>query len=193
MNKIWLIFQREFLNRVQKKSFLIATILVPMIFPAIIGLMGYIFMKQQESEQKMTIGVLDMSGKIKLESTERYTFIEVDGTLEQAKKDFNISDRYALLYIPEFDIEKPKGISLYTRENPSIGKIEDIEGMIESQIHDHKLQQYNIDRLTLQKLKTEVTLNKFNLEGGEEKKSNTELLYGFGLFLGILIYIFVLV
>ena len=36
MNKIWLIMQREFLNRVQKKSFLITTILVPLIFPAII-------------------------------------------------------------------------------------------------------------------------------------------------------------
>ena len=37
MNKIWLIIQREFLNRVQKKSFLVATILIPLIFPAIIG------------------------------------------------------------------------------------------------------------------------------------------------------------
>ena len=31
MNKVWLIIQREFLNRVQKKSFLIATILLPLI------------------------------------------------------------------------------------------------------------------------------------------------------------------
>ena len=42
MNKIWLIFQREFLNRVQKKSFLIATILIPLIFPAIIAVMVWV-------------------------------------------------------------------------------------------------------------------------------------------------------
>ena len=42
MNKIWLIMQREILNRVQKKSFLIATILIPLIFPAIIGGLIYV-------------------------------------------------------------------------------------------------------------------------------------------------------
>lgn len=42
MNKIWLIIQREFLSRVQKKSFLVATILIPLIFPAIIGILVYV-------------------------------------------------------------------------------------------------------------------------------------------------------
>jgi ABC-2 type transport system permease protein len=52
MNKVWLIFQREFLNRVQKKSFLIATIVIPLIFPAIIAVMIYIFVKQEEGAEK---------------------------------------------------------------------------------------------------------------------------------------------
>jgi hypothetical protein len=49
MNKIWLIIQREFLNRVQKKSFLLTTILVPLIFPAIIGGLIYIMKKESDS------------------------------------------------------------------------------------------------------------------------------------------------
>jgi len=42
MNKIGLIIEREFLNRVHKKSFLVATILIPLIFPTIIALLVFI-------------------------------------------------------------------------------------------------------------------------------------------------------
>jgi ABC-2 type transport system permease protein len=193
MNKIWLVLQREFLSRVQKKSFLIATILIPMIFPLIIGVMGYIFMKQEEGAKRTIISVLDISGKIKLESTDRYEFIPVTDNVDKAKTEFNKSDQFALLYIPQFDLENPKGITLYTKENPSIRKIEDIEGMLESRIHDLKLEQFNIDKQTLKRLKTEISINNINLsETGEEKQSNTGLLYGLGFLLGILIYIFVL-
>jgi ABC-2 type transport system permease protein len=193
MNKIWLILKREFLNRVQKKSFLIATILIPMIFPLIIGIMGYIFMKQEEGALATKVEILDKSGKIKLDSTERYRFVHVSGDLEHAKVVFKNSDDFALLYIPEFDLEKPKGMILYTKENPSIRKIEDLENALETCVHDLKLEQFNIDKETLKKLKTEINLNAINIGEDVEKKSNTGLLYILGFGLGILIYIFVLV
>jgi ABC-2 type transport system permease protein len=194
MNKVWLIFQREFLNRVQKKSFLIATILIPLIFPAIMAVMIYIFMKQEEGAAITKVEILDNSGKIKLENTERYEFVTVTGDLEQAKTSFNKSKSFALLYVPEFQLAKPEGLTLYTKENPSIRKIEDLEHMLEGRIHDLKLEQYNIDKETLKGLKTSVSLNNINLsETGEEKASNTGMLYALGFVLGILIYIFVLV
>jgi ABC-2 type transport system permease protein len=194
MNKVWLIFQREFLNRVQKKSFLVATILIPLIFPAIIGLMAYIFMKQEEGATRTIVEVLDKSGKVKLENTDRFEFIRLSSGLEEAKLSFNKSSDFALLYIPEFELSKPEGIVLYTRENPSMRKVEDLEGMLEGRIHDLKLEAFNIDRETLKKLKTDIHLNNINLsETGEEKESNTGLLSALGFGLGILIYVFVLV
>lgn len=36
MNKTWIIIQREFINRVSKKSFILLTILMPFIFAALI-------------------------------------------------------------------------------------------------------------------------------------------------------------
>ncbi|MBT1704676.1 ABC transporter permease [Chryseosolibacter indicus] len=194
MNKIWLIFQREFLNRVQKKSFLIATILIPMIFPAIIATMAYIFVKQEEGAQKTKVHVLDKSGKIDLENTDRYEFLNVTGDLEQAKTTFQHSEDFALMYIPEFELSKPEGITLYTKENPSMRRIQDLEKMLENKVHDLKLAQFNIDKEILKSLKTSISLNNINLsETGEEKESNTGMLYGLGFVLGILIYIFVLV
>ncbi len=194
MNKTWLIFQREFLNRVQKKSFLIATILVPLIFPAILAVMVWVFMKQEEGATAATIEVYDESGKIDLEDDDRYKFVEVSGDFEQVKKAFNETDHYGILRIPEIDLYKPEGIRIYTKENPSIRKMEEITGIVERKINDMKLEQSNIDREVLNSLKTNISISNVNVdETGAETESNTGILYILGFVLGIFIYIFVLV
>ncbi len=194
MNKIWLIIQREFLNRVLKKSFLITTILVPLIFPAIIGGLAYIAIKDAESAKADVVQVIDESKQFIFESNKRFTFVPLDLPLEQAKKVYNETDDFALLYIPNIDINKPEGVLLYTKENPSIDKVGDLETIIENRIHDLKLQEYKIDEATLKSLRPQVNLKQFNLTAsGEEKSSNAGILYGLGFGLGILIYMFILI
>ncbi len=194
MNKIWLIIQREFLNRVQKKSFLITTILVPLIFPAIIGGLAYVAIKDAESAKADVVHVLDESKNFTFEDSKRFIFIPIDQTLEGAKKIYNATNDFALLYIPDFDINKPEGVLLYTKENPSIDKVGDLESLIETRIHDLKLQEYKIDAATLKSLRPQVSLKQFSLtDTGEEKSSNSGILYGLGFGLGILIYMFVLI
>ena len=97
MNKIWLIIQREFLNRVQKKSFLITTILVPLIFPAIIGGLAYVAIKDAESAKADVVHVLDESKNFTFEDSKRFKFIPIDQTLEGAKKIYNATNDFALL------------------------------------------------------------------------------------------------
>jgi ABC-2 type transport system permease protein len=193
MNKIWLIFQREYLNRVQKKSFLLVTILVPLIFPAIIGLMLYGFVKQEEGAVAQVIEVYDESGKISLEDDSRYKFVSVSGNFENIKLAFNLSDHFAILRIPAFELNKPDGIKLYTKENPSIRKIEELETLLENKIHDLKLQHSNIDQETLDNLKTDITLGNILSMDVEEKENNTGVFYILGFVLGILIYMFVMI
>ncbi len=194
MNKILLIIQREFLNRVQKKSFLIATILVPLIFPAIIGGLAYIAIKDAESAKAETVQVLDESKLFKFESNKQFTFVSLDLPFEQAKKVYMETNYFALLYIPKIDINKPEGVAIYTKANPSIEKVSDLESSIATQIHDLKLKEYNIDEAILKSLRPKVNLKQYNLtDTGEEKSSNSGILYGLGFFLGILIYMFVLI
>lgn len=194
MNKIGLIFKREFMNRVQKKSFLIATILIPLIFPLLIGGMIYVAVQQHKTAASETILVLDQSGRIELENNNRFEFQKVEASLDEAKSRFLDSKEFALLYIPEFDLAKPDGMMLYTRENPSIPKVEELEGMLANKVRELKLRQFNIDQATIDGLRTRISLNNINLsETGEEKESNTGLLWGLGFFLGILIYMFVLI
>ncbi len=194
MNKVWLIIQREFLNRVQKKSFLIATILVPLIIPVIIGGLVYVAIKESESAKAETVQVLDESKVFKFENSKQFTFIPIDMPLEQAKKAYNETQDFGLLYIPAFDINKPEGVALYTKENPSVEKVGDLQNNIERQIHDLKLKEHNIDEAVLKSLRPKVNMKQFNLtESGEEKSSSSGLLYGLGFILGILIYMFVLI
>ncbi len=197
MNKVWLIIQREFLTRVRKKSFLIATVVVPLIFPAIIGGLIYIMMKEAESAKPDTVMVMDESGVINLDSsknTKRFIFVPLQTSLEQAKKTYNETKDFALLYIPKFNISKPEGLMIYTQENPSIEKIGDLESILQDRVRDLKLQEFKIDKETLKNLKTSINLKQINLtKTGEEKSSNSGILYGLGFALGIMIYVFVLV
>lgn len=194
MNKIWLIIQREFLTRVQKKSFLVATILVPLIFPAIIGGLIYIMAKEAESAKADKVQVVDESGKFVFENSKKFIFIPLQMPIEEAKKAYNETKDFALLYIPPFEISKPEGLMIYTQENPSIEKVGDLESILEERVRDLKLEAYKIDKETLKSLKTNISLKQINLsDTGEEKASSSGLLYGLGFGLGILIYMFVLI
>ncbi|MCZ8353109.1 MAG: ABC transporter permease [Cyclobacteriaceae bacterium] len=194
MNKIWLIVQREFLNRVQKKSFLIATILVPLIFPAIMGGMVWYMINQYENAKPEIVHVLDESGKFDFKNTKKFEFIIEKESLEKAKENYKNTKDFALLYVPNIDIAKPEGFTIFTKENPSIEKIGDLERLLADRIQDLKLEAYNIDKETLASLKTKVDFKQVNItETGEEKSSNSGIYYGLGFVLGILIYMFVLI
>src|SRR5690606_39030266 len=104
------------------------------------------------------------------------------------------SDHFGLLYIPEIELANPEGITLYTKENLSIPRMDQLKGKIEDLIHGLKLEQFNISRETLSSLKTDIRLHNINISNPEEEKeNNTQSLYVLGFVLGMLIYFFVMI
>jgi len=193
MNKVLLIIQREFLNRVQKKSFLIATILIPLIFPAIIGLLVFIAKEQKKNVDKEVIRYIDES-QIFIPDSTKYTFKPFLGSLEDAKKAYRESDDFGLLYVPKLELAKPEGITLYTKITPSIDDIGSIEKLFENRIKDLKMQKLNIDQKLLDSLKTSVSINTVNFsDSGKEQSSNSAILFGIGMAGGILMYMFIFI
>jgi ABC-2 type transport system permease protein len=194
MNKVWLIIQREFLNRVQKKSFLITTILVPLIFPAIFAGLGYLKKIESESAKPSVVHVVDKSGKFSFTNSKDFTFIQTNDSLGMAKKIYQETKDFGLLYIPEFEINNPKGFVIYTQENSGIEKLSNLTSLLEENIRNLKLEEYKIDKETLKSLKTDVDLQQINMtKDGKEKTSNSALLTGIGTALGVLIYMFIFV
>lgn len=191
MNKILLVIQREFMSRVKKKSFLLATILVPILFPAIIGGMVYLAVQNEKNKELEVVHVLDESSILNFEDTESYDYQLVEGPLDSAKARFSKSEDFALIYIPRFDIDKPDGIKFYAHTSPGVNLVGGFENKIEAQIRDVKLTRSGLNEEQLEELKTYVQIESFNLsETGDEKKSDSGVTFGIGYVMGFLIYIF---
>ncbi|MFM7858803.1 MAG: ABC transporter permease, partial [Flammeovirgaceae bacterium] len=112
----------------------------------------------------------------------------------EAKKIYQETTDFGLLYIPALDIKNPKGFIIYTQENSGLEKLRNLTSILEDNIRNFKLEEYNIDNETLKNLKTEVDLQQINMgKDGEEKKSNSALLTVIGTALGIMIYMFIFI
>lgn len=191
MHKMFLVLQREFMSRVTKKSFLLATILVPLIFPAMIGGMVYLAIQNAENKEQETVHVLDESGLFKFDETERYTYQAVDGPLDSAKSSFQRSEDYALLYIPEMTIDEPSGAYFYTKSSPGVNVVDRFESNLEGQIKEMKLTRAGLSKSQLDSLQTSVSIASRNLdESGAETKSDKGVTFGAGYVMGMMIYIF---
>lgn len=193
MKKILLIAQREFKNRVQKKSFVIATILLPLIFPAIMGTLIYFFLEQERSGKKEIIHYLDESRLFDATSDD-YIFLKFTGDLETAKEIFTNDDSFGLLYIPSLSLYDPKGITLYTKVNPSPNDLSNLEKMFEEQFRDLKMQDLKINKKILDSLNTKVSIETITItHSGKEETSNSGALFAVGMTCGILMYMFILI
>jgi ABC-2 type transport system permease protein len=193
MNKVWLIIQREFLNRVQKKSFLIATILLPLIFPTIMAVLVYLKVQQEKNADKKIVYYHDESNLFKPDTT-KFIFIQAPSDINEAKEAFKKDEHsFALLHIIPFNLSAPKGFTLYTKVNVSPTEEGAIENILEDQIRTLKMEKFNVDKKLLDSLKTDVSLNSVNLGGDKEEQSNTGVLLGVGVTCGILMYMFIFI
>ncbi len=193
MSKIGLVIRREFESRVKKKSFLLVTILVPLIFPAVIGLMVYFAMEEEKNAEQKLVYVLDEAG-YEFESDRKYNFERLDTSLDAAKEIFNESEAFAMLYVPELDINNPEGVVLYVRKNPSLEVNSFFENIVESQIKERKLKASGITQAQIDGLKTNIALRSINIaDSGEEKESSAGIAFGLAYAFSFLVYIFVLV
>src|SRR5436190_24016614 len=102
MDKILLIIQREYLSRVKKKSFIVMTFLVPILFIGMFVLVGYLVAKQNELGDLKKIEVVDESGlfagKLRNNGTLQYTF--TSDSYAKARAGLLKSDFDYLLYVP---------------------------------------------------------------------------------------------
>ncbi|EAZ79507.1 ABC transporter permease [Algoriphagus machipongonensis] len=194
MDKIWLVIKREYLARVKKKSFLLATLLTPLIFPAIMGVFVWIALEDDTSQGLRIIEVVDKNKMFFLESSEQYAFSFSDSNVNEAKQKVMDGDRYGFLLIPEFDLKDPKGIVFYGEENPSMNLINYLENNLKKKIEEQRLYESGIDPKIINEVRTKVGIRSITLgDEGEETVNDATVNYALGFLTGILIYIFIFV
>jgi ABC-2 type transport system permease protein len=114
MNKLGLIIRREYLTRIRKKSFIFATIAVPLglaLVPVLIVLLS----AGQDDER---VAVVDASGWFKNKMTPgmNITFNYPDQTIDSVKQSYRDMNYTGILFIPSFDPQNPKGIQYYSHK-----------------------------------------------------------------------------
>ena len=199
MNQIFLVLKREYMTRVKKKTFLLATLLTPLILPTIVFVIVYFGTKDKTSSTDEIV-VLDQSGYFTDVFNESgYDFEYITGSLDEAKETMKERGAFGLISIPEIDLDdKSKtsytGFSFYSKTNPSFRVLEDFEESISAKLESIKLERSGLDQEVLKSLDARVSLESFNLtDEGEESKSNAGLSYAIGYGTGFLIYIFIFV
>jgi len=205
MNKTLLIIQREFLSRVRKKSFIIMTIVGPILMASLF--IAPILIAESTQELK-TVRVLDetglFTGQLRDSDDLEYSYVkpiesddltERQQHLEDTKADFSNSEEYALLYIPcgaNCDLNYiEKSVQIFTQKTVSIGVKSKIQRQLEKQLERLKLERQGVDYAQIEGAKTSVNISNISLSGDEEKESFSELSTIVGMISGVLIYFFI--
>ncbi|MBQ6572133.1 MAG: ABC transporter permease [Alistipes sp.] len=196
MNKIGIIIAREFNERVRKKSFIITTILMPLLM---LGLMAAptLMMVFAKGEQK-TLLVIDESGVVapELEGNDEVVFENFTGTLDEARQNEEV---FGTLWIGKDVVEKPSSVRLYTNSSSSMSLEEAIAAQIEDVVEAKRLDMYNIEGLKdiMDNLQASVSMttyrNDLASEGEAEEATSSMVAYLLGLVLGMMLYMFLII
>lgn len=199
MNKSILILKREYLTRVKKKSFIIMTLLIPLMMAALTILPTYLAMMDDKEER--TIAVYDPTSLIlnQLESNEFTKFHYIpQQEFQELTKNFKSGKYYAVLHIPtnilttnQAEMISDKQIT-FDIKNLITNRIEKI---IEGEKRKKVIDETGMPDLEkkLAATKTNITLETIKLgEEGKAVKSSTEIAMAIGYVAGFLMYFFVL-
>lgn len=193
MNKIKIIISREYLSRVKKKSFIVMTILGPLLFAALMIAPAWI--ASMEDTEVKTIAVIDSSGifQNRLPETE---FIKFDylhnKTVSEVKENFENSDYYAVLYITHVITYVPNGVQLYSDKQPGFGLTSHITNSIEKIVEKEKMKAAGIEEEVLQSIRADINIRTIQwTKDGKEKESSTAITTILGYISGFLIYMFI--
>ncbi|MFC2086622.1 ABC transporter permease [Bacteroidota bacterium] len=193
MNKISLIISREFFTRVRKRSFIVMSILGPLIFAAFLILPAW-FANLEDKEEKL-IAVVDSSHLFidRLDETNYIKFDYRNDIDPVAFKDFFFnSGYYAILFISPSVATYTRSIKLFSDQSISLGVELHVENSIEKELERLKMEQFGIDDNILSSIRSDLKLEVIKIsKKGDEQKGVKGIARITGYIGGFLIYFFI--
>jgi len=196
MNKISIIIKREYMTRVRKKSFIVMTILAPVLMAAIIIVPTLVMMNQQQDFKKIAV-IEDNSDLFKgvIKNTENLEFVYLDNVkVDDLKNSFEQAGYYGILYISPEIVNTPNAIQLISKKQPPIGLLQHIESSLEKEIERQKLMTYKIENLDeiMKNVETKVSVQTKKIgDSGEVKETSTGIAMALAYIGGFLMYMLV--
>ncbi len=196
MNHLPLIIKREYLTKVKNKSFIIMTILSPLIMIALIAVVAYL--SQLNNNKERTISILDESGLVEkiFTSTDNTKYIVLNNiSLDEAKQQVEEKEEYGLLHIASGNgiDEVSKSIKFYSKDTPSITVIESLESKLEKELKDQKLVEEGVDVEKLKSTRVSIDIAQESFLGERTSKAGNIMKLVFGGAAGYLLFMFIII
>ena len=194
-NKIGIILGREYSVRVKKKSFILTTILTPVLMAALFIVPTVLMVVGGKDTEKVM--VQDGSGIVvpylESSSTVEYVVAPEGSTLEQLKADFNYLDVYALVGISELDSANNVQVVAYSAEPLNVDIKSDISRKVNKAVESMKLSLFNISDLDriLAEVKSDLQITTLTLTDEGEKEESAEIYMALSYIMSFLIYMFI--
>ena len=195
MSKISLIIEREYLTRVQKKSFILMTILSPIVMVALI--FAPIWLAQLSSDEVRQIAIIDQTGLYKniYENSEEYQFTYTQGILNPAEMRAEESQPYAYVIIKDNLLNNPKGMTIYSQKQITNSCESMITSQMEEFLKNEKLLSYNIPNIKQIIDDSDINLHVDTIrleEDGAETQTSSEMVMVIGMAMTLIIYMFLM-
>ena len=196
MRNIGIIISREYLTRVRKKSFLVTTFLVPVIFAAICILPSVIMLFAKDTGKQ--VAVVDQSSIVMpyLEDTDEidYTDCSMENP-DSLKAGFAARGLDAVVLISPVDtVARTVTVTTYSEKPLSVTMKESIKARADDAVEDYRIAQYEISDLKqiMSDIKADVAMSTYTLdESGEEKITSSEVFMAISMILSMIIYMFI--
>jgi len=195
MEHFSIITTREFLNKIGNKSFILMTVLLPIILSGIGFLLT--FLSSINNDTSKVISVVDKTGYIyeKLDSSNdiKYDLIGTSSSLDEARSISESKSDYGLLFIDNFDTPEKiaESIVFITEDSPSFSVIDRIESELETILTNENYRIEGIDINLINSSRIYIDLFQESFDGEETSRIDGLVSLMFGFFLGFLLYFFI--
>lgn len=189
-NKILLVLKREYLTRVKTKSFILSTLLTPLAFVVMMGIV--IFLSVSEGEVERTVGVIDETNalfeNLQEQNPARYYDVS-DLTTDSVRSDVLNGKIDGYIILSEENIDNSVEPVLVYGGAGGISFIESVESDIRGVLREERLARSNVSDEVRAIFETRYNIDSIKLTEEGEQEDNAIFGAIFGFILGLLIFI----
>ena len=196
-SKLGLIIKREYLAKVRNRSFIVMTVLSPLLIVGMIVLIAYL--AKVNDDETRVVSVLNESAFFQTEfnPSKNISYVHFyDLTLEQAKDSTNSLEYYGLLYIPNGKTveEVANATYLFTKDNPNTWVTQELESLFQKKLRRDRLQRLGVSPEQFSNIEKPFEINLSTFRGEKSMKGVNEIKaiigggFGYAIMMFIIIY-----
>lgn len=200
MSRLGLIIQREYLQTVGKKSFILTTLLVP-ILSILLCVVAPIMLSNVHSDTQKVVAIVDQTPTQPyaplIHDTDEYHFEAIGSASSDSIHNVyaeSEADYYAVIVIPA-DIDSTLQLNIYSEQSVPASLGRDVEHQLRPTLRRTRIASYGIENLDQIIADCDVSLHVNSVkwdDSGAESITSAEMSEILGLLLALAIYMFVL-